>query len=164
MDVPKSLEEFIEIIRLTPRSILPERDRERIAAVMSFETRMVGELMIPRSKMVFVKDDEMLGPLTLDKLYKSGFTNFPVINSKEKVVGILNTEALNALEVRKLEKAGKYMDKNVRDLLATDTLPHVVDEMKQTGTNYFLVRNNGEVVGFFTVQMLIDYLLGKNVV
>ena len=77
---PESLEDFIGVIQRTPKSILSSKDRERIAAVMSFNDRIVGDLMALKNKIVFVKRKEVLGPLVLDKLYKSGFTNFPVVN------------------------------------------------------------------------------------
>ena len=107
---PKSQEELVEVLQRTPSDVLSGADRARIAAVMSFDSRVVADLMIGKGEMVFVKASEVLGPLVLDKLYKSGFTNFPVVDSKEKVVGVLHTEALNALEIRQTEKAEKYMD------------------------------------------------------
>lgn len=158
---PETLEDFVEVIRRTPRKVLSLADRERIAAVMSFDERKVGELMTPRSKMVFVKSNEVLGPLALDKLYKSGFTNFPVVNTKEKVVGVLHTEALNALEIRKTDKAEKYIDTNVNYLHTDDSLNFAVEEIGRTNGYYFLVLDaGGELRGFFTVQMLLDYLIG----
>ncbi|MBQ7851502.1 MAG: hypothetical protein IJ342_01305, partial [Muribaculaceae bacterium] len=66
---PKNLEEFIAIIQRTPKSVLSSKDRDRIAAVMSFEGKTVGDLMADKSRIVFVKSNEMLGPLVLDKLY-----------------------------------------------------------------------------------------------
>lgn len=157
---PKTLEDFIEVIQRTPKSVLSARDRKRIAAVMSFDERTVGDLMLPKSKMVFVKDSEMLGPLVLDKLYKSGFTNFPVIDAKEKVKGFINTEALNALEIRKMEKADKYVDKKVNYLHTKDSLGSVVEEIAQKNGYYYLVLDeNNELAGYFTVQMLLDYLI-----
>lgn len=158
---PKTLEEFIGVMQRTPRSILSAKDRERIAAVMSFDDRTVGDLMTLKDKIVFVKCNETLGPLTLDSLYKSGQTSFPVIDEKEKVIGILNTEALNALEVREAEKANKYMEPEVRYLKVTDSLRYAVEEMERTGGRYFLVKDkDGQVAGFFTTQILLSYLLG----
>ena len=119
---PKSLEEFIDVLQRTPKSILSSKDRSRIAAVMSFENHEVKDLMIPKKEMVFVNVKDILGPLVLDKLYKSGYTNFPVIDNDEKVKGVIHTEALNALEIKKTDRAEKYMDKNVNYLHETDSL------------------------------------------
>lgn len=161
MEVPKSLEDFIKIIQLTPRSVLSETDRERIAAVMSFDSRRVIDLMEEKSKMVFVGQDEVLGPLTLDKLYKSGFKNFPVVNAKEKVIGVINTETLNDLTVKKTEKAGKYVDRKVNYLHTKDSLRFAMEEIVRTNGYYFLVLDSSEnLAGFFTVEMLFNYLIG----
>ena len=157
---PKTLADFIDVLRRTPKSILSSRDRDRIAAIMSFDDRTVGNLMVPKSKMIFVSDKEVLGPLVLDKLYKSGFTNFPVVDSKEKVLGIIHTEALNTLEIKKTDRATKYLDRTVNYLHTSDTLQFAVDEIERTNSYYFLVLNDtNSLAGFFTTQMLLDYLL-----
>ena len=158
---PKSLEEFIGVLQRTPRSILSDRDRDRIAAIMSFDDRHVADLMVPKSQMIFVKSDEVLGPLTLDKLYKSGFTSFPVVDSRDQVKGILHTEALNALAIKKTDRASKYLDPTANYLHAHDSLTFAVEEIERLGTSYFLVLDDSDnLIGFFTIQLLLDYLLG----
>lgn len=157
---PATLSDFIDVLRRTPRSVLSNRDRNRIAAIMSFDDRTINDLMAPRSQMVFVKKSEVLGPLILDKLYQSGFTSFPVVDSKEKVIGILHTEALNTLEIKKTDRAGEYLDPSVSYLHTTDTLQFAVEEIERLGNYYFLVLDNSEqLVGCFTIQMLLSYLL-----
>ena len=159
---PNSLEDFISILQRTPKSIISSKDRDRIAAVMSFDERKVSELMVPKSKMVFVKNTDVLGPLILDKLFKSGFTNFPVVDSREHIKGIIHTEALNALEIKDTDRADKYMDKSIYYLHANDSLKTAIEHIERDQSYYFLVQNNnGELVGFFTVQMLLNYLLGN---
>ncbi|MCR5700330.1 MAG: CBS domain-containing protein [Candidatus Saccharibacteria bacterium] len=159
---PKTLAEFIEVLKRTPKDVLSDIDRARIAAIMSYEDRKVSELMIPKSKMAFVKKDEVLGPLVLDKLYKSGFTHFPVVDSRNKVKGIIHTEALNALEIKKTDRADKYLNKDFNYLHASDLLPHAVAEIIRTGSYYFLILDETDsLAGFFTVEILLDYLLGK---
>ena len=157
---PKTLEEFIGVMQRTPKSVLSEKDRSKIAAVMSFDDRKVSDVMVGKSKMVFVNEKDFLGPLMLDKLYKSGFTNFPVVDNSNKVKGIIHTEALNALEIKKTDRASKYMSSDVFYLHENDTLKKVVDEIERTNSYYYLVINdNDELAGFFTIQMLLDYLI-----
>jgi CBS domain containing-hemolysin-like protein len=159
---PKTLEEFIGVLQRTPRSIITNRDRERIVAIMSFDEKRVGDLMADKSRIVFVKRDEILGPLVLDKLYKSGFKSFPVVDGRDKVIGVIHTEALNALEIKKTERAEKYMDEKVNYLKESDSLEYAVEEIEQTDSYYFLVTDAEEkLVGCFTVQMLLEYLVGK---
>lgn len=162
---PKNLAEFIDVMRRTPKEILSDNDRARIAAVMSFDNKMVKDLMVKKGDMVFVHDKDFLGPLMLDKLYKSGFTHFPVVDSKEHVVGVIHTEALNALEIKKTDRASKYMQKETAYLHEKDSLPFMVEEIDRTSSFYFLVLNEKEeLAGFLTVEMLLRYLLGENVV
>lgn len=159
---PANLAEFIALLRRTPKSILSSTDRERIAAIMNFDNRTVNQLMVPKKSMIFVKSKEILGPLILDKLYQSGFTNFPVIDDKEKVLGIIHTEALNALEIKKTDRAEKYLDRTVHYLHVSDSLKFAVEEIERTNSYYFLVLDDhNSLAGFFTTQMLLDYLLGK---
>ena len=108
---PTSLEDFIGVVQRTPKSILSSKDRDRIASIMSFDERKVSDLMTNKEKMIFVSDKEFLGPLMLDKLFRSGFTNFPVTDSKGKVKGIIHTEAFNALEIKNTDRVDKYIDK-----------------------------------------------------
>lgn len=158
---PKNLKEFIDVLKRTPKNILSDADRNRIAAIMSFEEKIVSDLMVKKDKMVFVHYKDFLGPLTLDKLYRSGFTNFPVVDDKDKVKGIIHTEALNALEIKKTDRAEKYLDKNVCYLHETDSLKFAVEEIERTNSYYFLVLDKSDsLAGFFTIQMLLDYLLG----
>ena len=158
---PESLAEFIDVLKRTPKSVLSQKDRERIAAVMSFDGRKVADLMVKKKEMVFVNDKEVLGPLVLDKLYKSGFTNFPVVDAMGKVKGIIHTEALNALEIKKTDLAEKYIDRTVHYLHINDSLGFAVEEIDRTNGYYFLVMNEREeLVGFFTIQMLLSYLIG----
>lgn len=158
---PQTVEEFIGMLRRTPKTVLSARDRNRIAAVMSFDEREVRDLMVPRSDMVFVKENEVLGPLVLDKLYKSGYNIFPVVDRGGKVLGVIYTEALNALKIRETDRATKFMDSAVQYLKTSDSLSFAIDEIERTNSYYFLVLDELETLaGFFTVQQLLDYLLG----
>ena len=157
---PSSLEDFIDLIRRTPKSILSNKDRIRISAIMSFDDRTVGDIMIPKRDMVFVNEKDFLGPLMLDKLYKSGYTIFPVIDSKDHIKGVIRTEALNALEIKQTDRAEKYLDPDVRKLSPSDSLNTLVSEIKSTGSTFFLVENNSsELIGFVTINLLLDYFM-----
>ena len=157
---PKTLEDFIDVIKYTPKSIISTKDRNRIAAAMNFDNRTVQDLMTKKDQMIFVNQQEVLGPLILDKLYKSGFTIFPVVDNKHKVKGIIHTDSLNALEIKKTDRADKYLDPNFSYLNVNDSLETAVEKINKTGNCHFLVLNDdNSLAGFFTIQILLDYLL-----
>ena len=158
---PKTLNEFVDVMRRTPKNVLSVKDRKKISAVMSFDGRKVKDIMVGKNDMVFVYEKDFLGPLTLDRLYKSGFVHFPVVDNKEHVKGVIHTDALNTLEIKKTDRAEKYLDKNFQYLYEDDSLSVVIEKLRKTGCFYFLVLNEKEeLAGFFTLELLLDYLIG----
>ncbi len=157
---PKTLEEFADVMRRTPKSVLSMEDRKKISSVMCFSERKIEDIMIKKDEMVFVYEKDFLGPLTLDRLYKSGFIHFPVIDNNNHVKGVLHTDALNTLEIKKTDRAEKHLDKNFQYLHSSDHLTDMVEELRKTGCFYFLVLNDKEELdGFVTLEMLLDYFI-----
>lgn len=160
--IPTTTEDFIKLIRHTPESVLTKTDRARIAAVMSYDDKIISDLMLPRSKMVFVRDTELIGPLVLDKLFKSGLIHFPVKDDREKIIGILHTESLNTLEERNIDTARRFADPHFGVIHTTDPLDVLVREVKQNGYYYFLVHDPSDrLVGSITTDTLLGYLLSE---
>lgn len=159
--VPQTLEEFVKMIKKMPKNVLTARERGVIATVMAFPERKVSEVMLPKNEITYVKEDEVLGPLTLDRLYRSGFAHFPVINARREIVGLLHTTALNSLEVREASLASEILDKNVCYVRDDYTLYQALAAFYRTNCYFFLVVDPFErIVGMLTYQMLVDLLLG----
>lgn len=159
---PKTLKDFLQIIKNTPFSVLSEEDRATIASSISFRERRVASIMLPKDKITFVYEHDFLGPLMLDQLYKSGYSHFPVLSSDgRQIVGVLHTETLNSLEIRTTERAAKFIDKKVYYLRSDYTLEKAMAAFLRTGSPFFVVVNKqGQVVGLLTYKMLISGLLG----
>ncbi|MBQ9019761.1 CBS domain-containing protein, partial [Candidatus Saccharibacteria bacterium] len=119
----------------------------------------------PRSDITFVSQDEVLGPLVLDKLYKSGYAHFPVVDARRHVIGLLHTEALNSLEIRETDVAKNFLDPNVYYVRADYSLEQVLAAFLRTNCYFFLVIDKtARLVGMLTYEMLTDYLLGGEIV
>lgn len=160
---PKDTKQLIDVLRRTPKSVLSARERDIIAAAMSFSNQYVKKIMIPESEIVYVKAREMLGPLTLDKLYKSGFLHFPVVDSKGEVIGVLHTDALNSLKVKETDTAKNLLDPRVYYVRSDYTLEQAVAAFIRTNCYFFLVINDDEkIVGLLTYDALMSYLLGED--
>lgn len=158
---PQTTLELIDLLRRTPDSVLSEKDRARIAAAMTFDQKTVGDLMVSKKQMLFIRASDFLGPLMLDKLYKTGYTHFPVIDSKEKVVGVVSTSALNSLEITSSHRAREYMEEKIFYLHTTDSLTDALAAIDKKSFNYFLVLDkNDDLAGFFTLDMILKFLLG----
>ncbi len=160
--VPKDLEDFIGIMRRAPQNVLTGKDRALIAACMSFKDRKVEEIMMPRAEITFVYEHDFLGPLMLDRLYKSGSSHFPVLSSDgHQVVGLISTEKLNSLEIKNTDRASNYIDKKVYYLRSDYTLEQAMSAFLRTNCFFFIVIDKtGSLVGLLTYKMLVAYLLG----
>ena len=98
----------------------------------------------------------------LDKLYKSGFEHFPVLDKQKHIVGVIHTESLNSLEIRKTDKASKYLDKNVFYLREDYTLDQALAAFMRTNSFIFMVINKSEeLVGLMSFEMMMKFLLGE---
>ncbi len=159
---PKTVADFIGVMKRTPKEVINDNQRNIIAAAMSFKDRKVKEIMLPKDQMTFVYENDYLGPVMLDKLYKSGFEHFPVLDKQKHIVGVIHTESLNSLEIRKTDKASKYLDKNVFYLREDYTLDQALAAFMRTNSFIFMVINKSEeLVGLMSFEMMMKFLLGE---
>ena len=159
---PKTLKEFIEILRDLPEDVLSQKERMAIVAAMEFKNLLVSDIMTPREKVVFVNVRDFLGPLTPDKLYRSGSSMFPVVDeSGRQVIGTISTDKLNSLEVRENDTAEKYLDPRVFYLREDYSLEQAVAAFIRTRCNFFIVVNKmGQLTGTLNYKEIIGMILG----
>lgn len=159
---PTSTADFLALLKRTPRSVISQRERHVIATIMNFPTTLVSKLMLPPSAITYVKEEEVLGPLVLDRLYRSGFQHFPVIDKDHKIIGLIHTTALNSLEIKQTSRAREILDPKVYYLREDYTLNQALAAFLRTNCYFFLVIDRFErIVGMLTYEMIVDYLLGE---
>jgi len=160
--IPESIEDVVWILKKTPRSILGEKERGIIAAAMQFSTTRVKDLMLPRTEITFVHKNDFMGPLMLDKLYKSGLSHFPVLGTGGKIEGVLHTASLNSLKIKETERCAEYLDPEVYYMREDYTLEQAFAAFLRTNCYFFMVINrNGVTTGLLTYKMLVSHLLGE---
>ena len=81
---PKNEKELVQLLRRTPREVLSVKQRNLISGAMSFDKRKAILITMPKDDITFLKDTDFLGPINLDKLYKTGDTVFPVLNKNKR--------------------------------------------------------------------------------
>lgn len=159
---PSSLAEFLNVIKRTPYSVLSQRERQVIATAMSFAHTKVEDIMLPPQRITYVHDTELIGPLTLDRLYRSGHQHFPVLDSRNKIVGVIHTTSLNNLEIKESSRADEILDRKVYYLRADYTLTQALAAFLRTNCYFFLVVDRFErIVGMVTYQTFVKYLFGE---
>ena len=159
---PETTAEFLDLLKRTPRSVLSTRERHVIATIINFPTVKVSEIMLPKSAITYVQADEVLGPLTLDRLYHSGFQHFPVLDHNRKIIGLVHTTSFNNLEIKETRRVADILDPKICYVREDYTLNQALAAFLRTNSYFFLVVDHYErIVGMLTYQMLVDYLLGE---
>ena len=110
---PHTEEELIGVIKRTPKTLLDARTRNLLASAMAFDKMAVSVIMSPKREMEFLHETDFLGPLTFDKLYKSGANRFPILDQNDQVCGILNTDKVDPLAITEETPITKYMSTDV---------------------------------------------------
>ena len=160
--LPETEEDLIWVLKKLPEDVLKSSDREKIMAAMSFSAKKVRDIMLPRAEITFVHVNDFMGPLTLDKLYQSGFAHFPVLDVKGGIAGIIHTSSLNSLEIKDTDRAASFLDKKVFYMRDDYTLTMALSAFLRTNSYFFMVVNHdGQVVGLLTLKMLISRLVGE---
>jgi CBS domain containing-hemolysin-like protein len=162
--IPQNEKELVQIIRRTPRDILSVKNRNLISGAMSFDKRTAMLVTMPREDITFLNDSDFLGPLNLDKLYKTGDTVFPVLNKSKKVCGLIRTNKLDLLHITKDQPVTKLMEHEVAFARTDYTLEQLLAVFLRTHTDYVLIIDDKEeLVGYAELSTLIAVLFNREI-
>lgn len=161
---PSSEADLIKLLKRTPKDVLSKDQRALIAGAMSFDRTPVSKIMTPLSAMLFLKNTDFLGPLILDKLYKSGANYFVVLGSKKEISGLINTKNLDPLRISEDTPVSHFLDSTVFYIRADYSLDMALAAFLRTGANFLLVVNHdAEIIGSLDFSRLISVLFGHDV-
>ncbi len=165
----KRLDSRQELEHLVAESgtILTPDEKKLIAHSLAFDTRLVSEIMTPRSVIDSIGAKEHLGPLTLDELHKTGHSRFPVtLSDIDHVIGTLYVQDLLMIDAkRKSTSVEKAMERRVFYIREDQTLHHALAAFLKTKHHLFIVVNEfRETVGVLSLEDVIEALLGRAIV
>ena len=149
-------------------NVLTDDQKKLLLGSIAFDTRLVRDIMTPRTMIESIKKSEILGPLILDALHKSGHSRFPVVASDiDHIVGTLYLR-----DVLKIDTSRKHtatvetaMDKHVYYIHEDQTLVHALNAFLKTHHHLFIVINEfRETVGILSLEDTMEALLGRKIV
>lgn len=147
--------------------ILSSDEKRLIKHGLGFENQLVSSVMTPSSMIDSIKHTELLGPLVLDDLHKTGHSRFPVIDEDiNHIVGILHIRDLLTVNGGKHSTtAEKSMEPRVFYIRDDQTLSHALAAFLRTHHHLFVVVNEfRETVGLLSLEDVIEALLGRKIV
>lgn len=148
--------------------VLSTDEKTLIISSLSFEQKTIQHVMTPRSVVDTISKDEILGPLVLDALHKTGHSRFPVIEGDiDHVKGVLYLRDVLTVDSSKkaTAKVESAMSKRVFYIRQDHTLHQALSAFLRTHHHLFIVINEfHETVGIVTLEDTIEALLGRKIV
>jgi len=160
-----SREELQQLVANSDGVLTPDEKRLLVHS-LSFGDKLVGDVMTPRSMIVDIKKTDLLGPLRLSDLHKTGHSRFPVIDEDiDHVVGILHISNLLTLDNKKSTTAENAMEPKVYYIREDQALCHALAAFIRTKHHLFVVVNEfRETVGLLSLEDVIEVLIGRKIV
>ena len=165
-DVSLSSRDELEHLVSQSQGILTSDEKKLIVNGLHFTERTVGQIMTPRGVVETISNEELIGPLTLDQLHRTGHSRFPVIDGDiDHVVGILHIRELLTLGSKQSHTAQQAMEEKVFYITQDQTLQHALAAFIKTRHHLFIVVNGyRETAGSVTLEDCIEALLGREIV
>jgi len=160
-----SREELLYLVNQSG-NLLSSDEKKLIKHGMEFDRKTVEEIMTPRGVIDSINKKELLGPLVLDDLHKTGHSRFPVTDGDiDHVVGMLHIHDLFTLDTKRSTTTEKAMEARVFYIRQDQTLQHVLAAFIRTHHHLFIVVNEyRETVGIVSLEDVTEALLGRKII
>lgn len=164
-----SLESREQLLHLISQSgdILTADEKHLVKHALQFDAQLVSTIMTPASMIDSIKQTELLGPLVLNDLHKTGHSRFPVTDGDlDHIVGMLHIRDLLTLDAgKRTTTVAKAMEPRVFYIHQDQTLAHALAAFLRTHHHLFVVVNEfRETVGLLSLEDVIEAMLGRRIV
>lgn len=160
----ESLEHLRHLVESSGHVLSPDQ-QTIVTRGLNWHTTPVSDVMTQAKDIATIKRTELLGPLVLDDLHRSGHDRFPVIGkSINDIVGILDvTQVLDVTGGKRSETVEKVMSDQVLRVQSDEPLPAALSMLERSHLHMLVVVDpDGNTVGVVTLADITGSLLGKN--
>ncbi|EDJ90496.1 ion transport protein [Haemophilus influenzae] len=161
----KNREELVEVIRDSEQNdLIDQNTREMIEGVMEIAELRVRDIMIPRSQIIFIEDQQDLNTC-LNTIIESAHSRFPVIadaDDRDNIVGILHAKDL----LKFLREDAEVFDLSslLRPVVIVPESKRVDRMLKDFRSERFhmaiVVDEFGAVSGLVTIEDILEQIVG----
>lgn len=137
---------------------------EIVEQALSFGDKKVSDILTPRRVVKSVAATDIIGPILMDDLHKSGHSRFPVNEGKQdNIVGILFLR--DAVRAKAGGAITKTMSNRVCYVHEDQPLTEALHAILRTHQQLFIVVNSfEEYVGIVTIEDIMEAIVGKQIV
>ena len=161
----KNREELVEVIRDSEQNdLIDQNTREMIEGVMEIAELRVRDIMIPRSQIIFIEDQQDL-TTCLNTIIESAHSRFPVIadaDDRDNIVGILHAKDLLKFLCEDAEEFD--LSSLLRPVVIVPESKRVDRMLKDFRSERFhmaiVVDEFGAVSGLVTIEDILEQIVG----
>ncbi len=141
------------------------KEKEALIATTHFSSLTAKDIMTSKEKINSIGKNEMLGPLVLDQLHRTGHNYFPVFDgSPDNIVGILDIKDIVSLKDKQSHMVKTVMNAHIHKISEQQPVEDVLADFLHHRSHLFIVVNeHKETVGIVSMQDIVKILLGRTV-
>ena len=145
--------------------VLTANEKKLLLNGLKFAHKKVEDIMTLRSDLKTVNHDDVIGPLLLDNLHKTGNVCFPVIKDNlDNVVGIIYLSDVISIDTDKTKIALKVMRTPVYYIKNTQNLEQAIAAFLKVHNYMFVVVDSKKrSVGILTIGDVIRAVVGYSI-
>ena len=154
-------EEILAMMKLgEAEGTIQKDEREMVSEVFEFDDTIVHEILTPKSKIVFVHEDEPIKSL-IEKSIKYGYSRFPVFrNNYDDIVGMVHIK--DTLLIKDENIPVKNIMRSVLNVDSHMKADDLLREMKKNKTHLALLHDReGKTIGLVSMEDLIEEIFGE---
>ncbi len=145
-------------------SRVDQQTLEIVEHALLFGDKIVSDILTPRRVVKAVASSEVVGPVLMTDLHKSGHSRFPVYEDKQdNIIGILYLRDL--VRAKSGGTVQKVMSGQVCYVHEDQPLTEALDAILKTHQQLFVVVNSfEEYVGIVTMEDVMEAIVGKQII
>lgn len=160
---PQNKKELLDFLNdAAERQLIDEQALSMIKGVMEITQMKVRDIMIPRSKMIVIENEDTSEEL-LEKIKHSGHSRFPVTGeNKDTVIGTLLAKDLIDIDVKDKDFDLFHYIRSATFVPESKRLDVLLKEFRQKRSHMAVVIDEyGQVAGLVTIEDVLEEIVGE---
>lgn len=152
-----STDEFLHLVAQT--DVLTAAQKHSIHSVFELDGKTIADSMVPFANVTTIDHAELLGPLVLDDLHKTGQSKFPVTNKSGDVIGVLDIRHMLTVDAGKRSTtAEKAMSPGIATLDKAATISSAMRQFVTQQPGLIMITDGDTKLGFVDpISVAEDY-------
>lgn len=143
-------------------SLFTTDEQLMLAGALNLDQQKVTEHMVGRDLIKFVMAEDLIGPLVLDDLHKTGHDYFPVLaGDLDNIVGLLHIQDLVSLKNKQSLKAREAATQALVYIDHDATMLAVLKMLATSAAPLLIVRRDNQTVGLISLDDVTKLLFNS---